>query len=134
MIVALGLVAMVRLGGDNPAGLGPEATRRPSLAAPGSSAATVIVGQTALPGGSPGSSGGTEKSAAPAVAPSGGSASSAGPIAPSGTIRPKTYRVKAGDTLSGIAGRFGTTVGILQQLNNITDPKTLRVGQVLKLP
>ena len=38
------------------------------------------------------------------------------------------------DTLSAIARRYHTTVAVLQRLNNITDPKKLRVGQVLKLP
>jgi LysM repeat protein len=42
--------------------------------------------------------------------------------------------VKPGDTLSAIARRYHTTVAALQRLNNITDPKKLRVGQVLKLP
>ena len=46
----------------------------------------------------------------------------------------KTYTVKAGDTLSGIASRFGTTARKLMALNSITDPNRIRVGQVLKLP
>jgi len=46
----------------------------------------------------------------------------------------KTYTVKAGDTLSGIASRFGTTARKLMELNAITDPNRIRVGQVLKLP
>jgi LysM repeat protein len=45
-----------------------------------------------------------------------------------------TYKVKSGDTLSGIAARFGTTTRVLVQLNGITDPSRLRVGQVIKLP
>jgi LysM repeat protein len=42
-----------------------------------------------------------------------------------------TYRVQSGDTLSGIAARFGTTVNDLRALNSIDDPSRLRVGQVL---
>jgi LysM repeat protein len=46
----------------------------------------------------------------------------------------ETYKVKRGDTLSGIAAEFGTTVKALQRLNDIDDPRSLRVGQVLELP
>ena len=42
-----------------------------------------------------------------------------------------TYVVQAGDTLSGIAARFGTTVANLVSLNNISDPNLIYVGQVL---
>lgn len=47
---------------------------------------------------------------------------------------PQTYTVVAGDTLTAIAKRFGTTVEILCQLNDIKDPNKIYVGQVLKLP
>ena len=45
----------------------------------------------------------------------------------------KYYVVQAGNTLSGIASRFGTTVQALAQLNNITNPNLIYVGQVLKI-
>ena len=45
-----------------------------------------------------------------------------------------TYTVRGGDTLSGIAGEFGTTWQVLAELNKIDDPSRLRVGQVLELP
>ncbi len=45
-----------------------------------------------------------------------------------------TYRVKAGDTLIGIASRFGVSVSALQRANGITDPRLLRTGQVLQIP
>ena len=45
-----------------------------------------------------------------------------------------TYVVQAGDTLSGIAARFGTTVAELVSLNNISDPNLIYVGRVLKIP
>lgn len=44
-----------------------------------------------------------------------------------------TYTVKAGDTLSGIAKKFNTTVAKLQALNNIKNADKISVGQVLKL-
>ena len=46
----------------------------------------------------------------------------------------RTYKVRSGDTLSGIAGEFGTTVKALMDLNDIDDARSLRVGQVLELP
>ena len=54
--------------------------------------------------------------------------------APSKAPSTKTYKVRSGDTLGGIARTFGTTVGVLQELNGIDNPRLLRVGQVLKLP
>lgn len=45
----------------------------------------------------------------------------------------KTYTVVSGDTLSGIAARFGTTVSKLCELNNISKPNLIYPGQVLKL-
>lgn len=44
-----------------------------------------------------------------------------------------TYRVKAGDTLSGIASKFGTTYQNLASINDIADPNKIYVGQVLKV-
>ena len=43
------------------------------------------------------------------------------------------YVVQAGNTLSGIAARYGTTVQALAQLNNISNPNLIHVGQVLKI-
>jgi LysM repeat protein len=56
--------------------------------------------------------------------------------APTPTPKPtfRTYTVRPGDTLSGIASRFHTTVTRLANLNNISDPSKLRVGQVLLIP
>ena len=51
------------------------------------------------------------------------------------TASPYTiYVVKKGDTLYSIAKRFHTDVPTLQQLNHITDPSKLAVGQKLKVP
>ena len=47
---------------------------------------------------------------------------------------PRTYTVKRGDTLSGIAIRYGTTVAALATANNITNPNGLQIGQVLTIP
>ena len=45
----------------------------------------------------------------------------------------KTYRVRKGDTLAGIARKHGTRVSVLRELNGLKGSK-LRVGQQLKLP
>ncbi|MGA7733818.1 MAG: LysM domain-containing protein [Chloroflexia bacterium] len=50
------------------------------------------------------------------------------------TLPPVTSTVKPGDTLSGIADLFGITVDDLVRANNIADPNSLQVGQVLIIP
>lgn len=45
-----------------------------------------------------------------------------------------TYVIQPGDTLSGIARRFNTTVGTLAQLNGIVNPDRILWGQRLILP
>ena len=44
-----------------------------------------------------------------------------------------SYTVVAGDNLSAIASKFGTTVSNLCALNNIDNPNLIYVGQVLKI-
>lgn len=46
----------------------------------------------------------------------------------------QTYTVKSGDTLSGIASRYGTTVSALASLNGISNPNLIHVGQTLRIP
>jgi LysM repeat protein len=50
------------------------------------------------------------------------------------TVPPVTYRVKPGDTLSGIADLFGVSVDDIVRYNNIADPNSLSVGQVITIP
>lgn len=45
----------------------------------------------------------------------------------------KTYTVKSGDTLSGIASQFNTTYTALAQINQLSNPNQIYVGQVLQL-
>ena len=75
-----------------------------------------------------------QTAAAPASTPSVAAAAPAQkPPAASG----RTYTVRAGDTLSGIAAAQLGNAGLWTQiasLNNIRDPRTLQAGQVLKLP
>lgn len=44
-----------------------------------------------------------------------------------------TYTVKSGDTLYSIASRYKTTVSRLVQVNNISNPNVLSVGQKLTI-
>lgn len=50
------------------------------------------------------------------------------------TAQDLTHKVKPGETLGAIAERHGATVRELQDLNGIRDPKTLQIGQEIKLP
>jgi len=49
------------------------------------------------------------------------------------SISTKTYRVRRGDTLSGIARKHRTSVRRLREINGITGSK-LSIGQRLKVP
>lgn len=69
--------------------------------------------------GQPSKFGGAQPSPTPAPAPQ---PSAAG-----------TYTVVSGDTLSGIAQRFGTTVDALAKLNGIANPNFIRAGAVLRI-
>ena len=46
----------------------------------------------------------------------------------------RTYVVQSGDTLSGIATKYGTTYQNLANMNGLSDPNTIFVGQTLKVP
>lgn len=49
-------------------------------------------------------------------------------------VQVQLYVVKPGDTLYAIASRFGTTVAVLQRLNDLKDPDQIGAGQVLRVP
>lgn len=46
----------------------------------------------------------------------------------------QVYTVQSGDTLSSIAKDFDTSVSLLMDRNNITDPSLLQIGQVIIIP
>lgn len=46
----------------------------------------------------------------------------------------EVYVVKSGDTLSGIAAKYGTTYQKLAEYNNISNPNVITVGQKIKIP
>ena len=78
----------------------------------------------------------TNPAPAPTPAPTASPAPSPAPSAPTetSTETASEYRVQSGDTLNAIAARFGVSVTALQTLNGITNPRLLRVGQLLKIP
>ncbi|MBK7724219.1 MAG: M23 family metallopeptidase [Dehalococcoidia bacterium] len=53
--------------------------------------------------------------------------------APAGT-GVAAYTVEAGDSLAGLAGRWGTTVESIAELNGITNPSLIFVGQRIRRP
>ena len=49
------------------------------------------------------------------------------------TLMPKTYTIKAGDTLTSIAKKMNTTVAMLKKANNIKDANKIRAGAKIKI-
>lgn len=54
--------------------------------------------------------------------------------APAPAKKDKVYTVKKGDTLSGIASKYGTTYQTLAKYNGIADPSLIFPGQKIKIP
>ncbi len=127
MALAFALIVLAKLsGGGSPAGAAdasatPPASAHASLT---SGSARPTADPTLVPSGDPGGS-------PPA---SGDPGSSASPVGATGQPATRTYKVKSGDTLIGIAAKFGTTPKAIAKLNNITNTANLRIGQVLKIP
>ena len=73
--------------------------------------------------------------ARPAAAASGAAAVAAVEPEPSGEPpAPRSYVIAPGDTLGDLGRRFGVTPEELAAANGISDPRSLRPGQVLELP
>jgi LysM repeat protein len=131
LIILLGLafaaILLARLTGGGAPGLVADASPTPTAASSGVSASpTRGALATTRPSGS--SEPSSEASSSPDVA-------SAAP----GTAEPtvptqRTYKIKSGDTLIGIAAKFNTTPKAIAKLNDLTNPSALKVGQVLKIP
>ena len=63
----------------------------------------------------------------------GGTDTPAAPQEPT-TATETVYTVKSGDTLSGIAAKYGTTYQELAAYNGISNPNLIRVGQQIRIP
>lgn len=59
---------------------------------------------------------------------------SAAPLAAIGSAKVITYRVKRGESLGDIAGRYNTSVRDIATLNRLSASAKLRAGQVIKVP
>ena len=86
------------------------------------SRALIRVGQTlTIPGGT----GATAPTAAPTARPT---------ATPTATPTARTHRVVAGDTVSALARRYGTTVQAISTANRLDSRALIRVGQTLTIP
>ena len=124
MIVAFAVVLIARISSPGAATPSPSPSPIATASPSPSPTPTPIPTPTVAPSGSgavPSGSG-----ALPSAA-----ASQAGAV--SGPAFGTTYRVKAGDTLVGIASTFGTTVGELQRVNRLAG-SDLRIGQLVRIP
>jgi len=129
--VALTAILLSRPSGDAGAAGGVGSASPAVSAAPSD-----VAGSAASPAPSPTDAPATDQPIATPGAPASPTVSvAASPVASAEpSTSGATYKVKSGDTLTAIAVRFDTTVRVLVQLNGITDPSRLRVGQVIKLP
>jgi LysM repeat protein len=119
LVIAFAAIVLARLASGGiaaGAGASPSAAGASQPAVAGSTAPSQPSGPSADP---------------TAVASGAGASPSASPAASGAT---QTYKVKSGDTLVGIAAKFNTTPKAIADLNGITNPASLRVGQVLKIP
>ncbi len=115
MALAFGAIAVTRLTGGDASGNVAGATSQPIVAATEAPAVRTIAPSTAVPA-----------TSTPAPAPT---------ARPTAAVAPtRTYTVRRGDTLSGIAAEFGTSVRAIMDRNGISNTRQLRVGAVLDIP
>ncbi|MCA0319083.1 MAG: LysM peptidoglycan-binding domain-containing M23 family metallopeptidase [Proteobacteria bacterium] len=112
-----------------------------SLTAPAQQAAPVAQPQVASAPPSRGSSDLVRQPAAPAAATRAGWQAGAQPAATSQparpaqqAARPTSHQVASGETMIGIARRYGLTRDQLARANNLQPTQSLRIGQTLRLP
>jgi LysM repeat protein len=121
MVVAFLVLVIAR---TNPLASGAPSPSASPVASAVASAAAPSVAPSPSPAASP------DASPTPALA----SATPAPSATPVPSASQRTYKVKSGDTIASIAAKFNTTVKAIVKANNITDPRTIHVGQVLVIP
>jgi LysM repeat protein len=128
MIVAFIALAVARFSGPDHAGVAVSSPSPPHAASPTSRPTTRPTASASV---APSASAGASAPPAPSAsaAPS-GAVSGVTATPPPAT---KSYVVKKGDTLYGIASTFGTTVAEVKRINGLKN-NSLKVGQKLKLP
>lgn len=51
-----------------------------------------------------------------------------------GSYKRKTHKVKSGETLTSIASQYGSTAKAIANLNKLSKPDLISIGQILKIP
>ena len=124
----LGVLLAACAGSPTPAGTSAPTPSLQSLATPSPPNTPFTPGVTGSPTTTPVPTAGPSPSPTPRPAPT------ASPSPAVGCPKPPTHVVVAGDTLWGIARRYGTSVEILLAANpQITDRRFIRVGDVISL-
>jgi LysM repeat protein len=120
MAVALVVLVLARVNPLASSAASPAPVPSPSVASAASSATTVPT---------------TSPIPTVAVTPTPAPTPTAAPTpTPAPTASPRTYKVRSGDTIAGIAARLHSTVKAIVDANNIVDPRTIHPGQVLIIP
>lgn len=70
----------------------------------------------------------------PATVAQGSGAVTAAPSEPRATPTPTIHKVQSGETLSGIAAKFGVSVDDLMKANGLSNADLLQIGQPLLIP
>lgn len=126
MVVAFAVLLLSRAG---PLGGGGAATLPPA-----SEAAMSSAGAVASPSAVPSPSGSPSASPIPSPSATAAAQTPSPTASPSPIASQRTYKVRSGDTLAGIAATFHSTVKAIVTANNIADPRTIHPGQVLIIP
>jgi LysM repeat protein len=137
MVVAFIVLIVARvtppISGEPPASLDVGVVGSP--AAGSSDAAVPSPTSAATPTSTPAPSTSDAPASAPPSSPPASDAPSGNPSAgPSSSPAGQTYRVRPGDTLSGIAARYAVTISALRQANDIAPGGFIHPGQILVIP